>query len=153
MKSARGAAQGKLLRAPLVIPRLPVRRSLSMGLDRAEIDHVPFCAPRPDSRHRAVRWVPSRACRRHALRAAFGTRLSWVAFLSIFFSHGSVFSVPTTIAAPWRGADQLPAPLYPDGDSLDRAAGLLAAAQRPREQAGVLNVWWVHCRNEAKRGV
>jgi acetolactate synthase-1/2/3 large subunit len=53
-----------------------------------------------------------------------------------------VFSVAADSGAP-GALTALPAPSLPDGDALDRAVSLLAAARRPVIMAGT-NVWWGH---------
>src|SRR5581483_3855066 len=74
-----------------------------------------------------------------ALQATVGAP-SGVAFIDFPMDH--VFSVAADNGSPGALTD-LPAPPVADGDELERAAGLLAAARRPVIMAGT-NVWWGH---------
>jgi len=104
-----------------------------------EIDHVPFVAPltrlaaTAQSAEAAGRLVDD------ALRAAV-TPPTGVGFVDFPMDH--VFSMADDDGRP-GALTTLPAAPAPDGDALDRAAGLLAAAHRPVIMAGT-NVWWGH---------
>jgi len=104
-----------------------------------EIDHVPFVAPltrlaaTAQSAEAAGRLVDD------ALRAAV-TPPTGVGFVDFPMDH--VFSMADDDGRP-GALTALPAAPAPDGDALDRAAGLLAAAHRPVIMAGT-NVWWGH---------
>ena len=104
-----------------------------------EIDHVPFVAPL--TRFAATAQSAEAAGRLvdEALRAAVGAP-SGVGFVDFPMDH--VFSVSEDDGRPGALTELPPAPT-PDGDALDRAVGLLAAAQRPVIMAGT-NVWWGH---------
>ena len=110
-----------------------------------EIDHVPFVAPL--TRFAATAQSADAVGRLvdEALRAAVGAP-SGVGFVDFPMDH--VFSEAPTTARPARS--RLPPAPPPDGDALDRAAGLLAAAQRPVIMAGT-NVWWGHAEAELLR--
>jgi acetolactate synthase-1/2/3 large subunit len=104
-----------------------------------EIDHLPFVAPltRFAATAPSAEAVPGLID--EALRATVGAP-SGVAFIDFPMDH--VFSVAVDDGRP--GALSTPtAPVLADGDALDRAVGLLAAAQRPVIMAGT-NVWWGH---------
>ncbi len=104
-----------------------------------EIDHVPFVAPL--TRFAATAPSAEAVCGLvdEALRATVGAP-SGVAFVDFPMDH--VFSVAADDGRPGALTD-LPAPPQADGDALDRAAALLAAARRPVIMAGT-NVWWGH---------
>lgn len=104
-----------------------------------EIDHVPFVAPL--ARFAATAQSADAVCGLvdEALRATV-TAPSGVAFVDFPMDH--VFSVAEDDGAPGALTD-LPSAPKPDGDALDRAASLLAGAQRPVIMAGT-NVWWGH---------
>jgi acetolactate synthase-1/2/3 large subunit len=104
-----------------------------------EIDHVPFVAPL--TRFAATAPSAEAVCGLvdEALRATVGAP-SGVAFVDFPMDH--VFSVAADDGRPGALTD-LPVPPQADGDALDRAAGLLAAARRPVIMAGT-NVWWGH---------
>ncbi len=135
--SAMAAAQQNS--SPLLVlgGRAPAAR-WGMG-SLQEIDHVPFVAPLT----RFAATAPSAAAVSglvdEALRATVGAP-SGVAFIDFPMDH--VFSVADDDGRPGALTD-LAAPPPADGDALDRAAGLLAAAQRPVIMAGT-NVWWGH---------
>jgi acetolactate synthase-1/2/3 large subunit len=138
--SAMAAAQQN--QSPLVVlgGRAPALR-WGMG-SLQEIDHVPFVAPL--ARFAATAGSADDAGRLvdEALRAAVGAP-SGVGFVDFPMDH--VFSVSEDPDAGGRpGAlTDLPAAPSPDGDALDRVAGLLSAAHRPVIMAGT-NVWWGH---------
>src|SRR6202000_2299218 len=106
---------------------------------RQEIDPVPFVAPR--ARFAATAQSAEDAGRLvdHALRAAVGAP-SGVGFVDVPMDpafatsddHGDPAAIP-----------ELPSAARADPGALDRAASLLAAAQRPVIMAGT-NVWWGH---------
>jgi acetolactate synthase-1/2/3 large subunit len=104
-----------------------------------EIDHVPFVAPLTRFAATAPSAEAVSGLVDEALRATVGAP-SGVAFIDFPMDH--VFSVAPDDGHPGALTD-LPAPPLPDGDALERAAGLLAAAQRPVIMAGT-NVWWGH---------
>ncbi len=135
--SAMAAAQQNL--SPLVVlgGRAPAQR-WGMG-SLQEIDHVPFVAPL--ARFAATAQSADDAGRLvdEALRAAVGAP-SGVAFVDFPMDH--VFAMSHDDGRPGALTD-LPATARADGDALDRAVGLLAAAQRPVIMAGT-NVWWGH---------
>ena len=135
--SAMAAAQQN--QSPLVVlgGRAPALR-WGMG-SLQEIDHVPFVAPL--ARFAATAQSAEDAGRLvdEALRAAVGAP-SGVGFVDFPMDH--VFSMSDDAGGPGALTDLPPAPA-PDGDALDRAASLLAAAQRPVIMAGT-NVWWGH---------
>jgi acetolactate synthase I/II/III large subunit len=135
--SAMAAAQQNS--SPLLVlgGRAPAAR-WGMG-SLQEIDHVPFVAPLT----RFAATAPSAEAVSdlvdEALRATVGAP-SGVAFVDFPMDH--VFSVADDDQRPGALTD-LGAPPPADGNALDRAAGLLAAAQRPVIMAGT-NVWWGH---------
>ena len=135
--SAMAAAQQNS--SPLLIlgGRAPAGR-WGMG-SLQEIDHVPFVAPLTRFAATAPSAEAVSGLIDEALRATVGAR-SGVAFIDFPMDH--VFSVAADDGHPGALTD-LPAPPRPDGDALERAAGLLAAAQRPVIMAGT-NVWWGH---------
>ena len=135
--SAMAAAQQNS--SPLLIlgGRAPAGR-WGMG-SLQEIDHLPFVAPLTRFAATAPSAEAVSGLIDEALRATVGER-SGVAFIDFPMDH--VFSVATDDGHPGALAE-LPASPLPDGDALDRAAGLLAAAQRPVIMAGT-NVWWGH---------
>jgi acetolactate synthase-1/2/3 large subunit len=135
--SAMAAAQQN--QSPLVVlgGRAPAQR-WGMG-SLQEIDHVPFVAPL--ARFAATAQSAEDAGRLidEALRAAVGAP-SGVGFVDFPMDH--VFAVSEDDGRP--GALSVPPPAQAaDGDALDRAVSLLAAAQRPVIMAGT-NVWWGH---------
>jgi len=133
--SAMAAAQQN--QSPLVVlgGRAPAGR-WGMG-SLQEIDHLPFVAPL--TRFAATAESPDAAGRLvdKALRAAAGAP-SGVAFVDFPMDH--VFSTAQDQGRPGALTDMPPSPA-PDGNALDRAASLLAAARRPVVMAGT-NVWW-----------
>lgn len=135
--SAMAAAQQN--QSPLVVlgGRAPAQR-WGMG-SLQEIDHVPFVAPL--ARFAATAQSPEDAGRLvdEALRAAVGAP-SGVGFVDFPMDH--VFAVAEDDGRPGALTAAAPTPA-PDGDALDRAAGLLADARRPVIMAGT-NVWWGH---------
>jgi acetolactate synthase I/II/III large subunit len=135
--SAMAAAQQN--QSPLVVlgGRAPAQR-WGMG-SLQEIDHVPFVAPL--ARFAATAQSAEDAGRLvdEALRASVGAP-SGVGFVDFPMDH--VFAVSEDDGRPGVLSELPPAPT-PDGDAMDRAAGLLAAAQRPVIMAGT-NVWWGH---------
>jgi acetolactate synthase I/II/III large subunit len=104
-----------------------------------EIDHVPFVAPL--TRFAATAPSAEAVCGLvdEALQASVGAP-SGVSFIDFPMDH--VFSVAADDGRPGALTD-LPAPPLADGNALDRAAALLAAAKRPVIMAGT-NVWWGH---------
>jgi acetolactate synthase-1/2/3 large subunit len=135
--SAMAAAQQN--QSPLVVlgGRAPAQR-WGMG-SLQEIDHVPFVAPL--ARFAATAQSAEDAGRLvdEALRASVGPP-SGVGFVDFPMDH--VFAVSEDDGRPGVLSELPPAPT-PNGDAMDRAAGLLAAAQRPVIMAGT-NVWWGH---------
>ncbi len=133
--SAMAAAQQN--QSPLVVlgGRAPAGR-WGMG-SLQEIDHVPFVAPL--ARFAATAQSAEAAGRLvdEALRAAVAAP-SGVAFVDFPMDH--VFSMTDDDGGPGALADPAPATAA-DGPALERAAGLLSAAQRPVIMAGT-NVWW-----------
>jgi acetolactate synthase-1/2/3 large subunit len=135
--SAMAAAQQN--QSPLVVlgGRAPALR-WGMG-SLQEIDHIPFVAPlarfaaTAQSAQDAGRLVDD------ALRAAVGAP-SGVGFVDFPMDHA--FSMSEDDGRPGALTALPPAPT-PDGKTLDRVAGLLAAAQRPVIMAGT-NIWWGH---------
>ncbi|HUB57082.1 MAG TPA: acetolactate synthase [Mycobacterium sp.] len=135
--SAMAAAQQNY--SPLLVlgGRAPAQR-WGMG-SLQEIDHVPFVAPLTRFAATAPSAEAASGLIDEALRATVGAP-SGVAFIDFPMDH--VFSVAADDGRPGALTD-LPAAPPADGDALDRAAGLLAAAQRPVIMAGT-NVWWGH---------
>jgi thiamine pyrophosphate-dependent acetolactate synthase large subunit-like protein len=135
--SAMAAAQQN--QSPLVVlgGRAPALR-WGMG-SLQEIDHVPFVAPL--ARFAATAQSAEDAGRLvdEALHAAVGAP-SGVGFVDIPMDHA--FSTSDDDGLPGALAEASPAGRA-DPDALDRAAGLLSAAQRPVIMAGT-NVWWGH---------
>ncbi|WP_025737084.1 acetolactate synthase [Mycobacterium genavense] len=135
--SAMAAAQQN--QSPLVVlgGRAPAQR-WGMG-SLQEVDHVPFVAPL--ARFAATAQSPEDAGRLvdEALRAAVGAP-SGVGFVDFPMDHA--FAVAEDDGRPGALTAAAPTPA-PDGDALDRAAGLLADARRPVIMAGT-NVWWGH---------
>ena len=129
--SAMAAAQQN--QSPLVVlgGRAPALR-WGMG-SLQEIDHVPFVAPL--ARFAATAQSGDAAGRLvdEALRAAVGAP-SGVGFVD--------FSPAEDDGRPGALTD-LPAAATPDTEALDRAAAMLATADRPVIMAGT-NVWWGH---------
>ena len=138
--SAMAAAQQN--QSPLVVlgGRAPASR-WGMG-SLQEIDHVPFVAPL--ARFAATASSADAAGRLvdEALRAAV-TAPSGVAFVDFPMDHAFSMSQDSDIAARPGALTGLPTAPTPDGDALDRAAAMLAAAHRPVLMAGT-NVWWGH---------
>jgi acetolactate synthase I/II/III large subunit len=135
--SAMAAAQQNS--SPLLVlgGRAPAAR-WGMG-SLQEIDHVPFVAPLTRFAATAPSAEAVSGLVDEALRATVGAP-SGVAFIDFPMDH--VFSVAPDDGRPGALTD-LPAPPVADGDALDRAAGMLAAARRPVIMAGT-NVWWGH---------
>ena len=135
--SAMAAAQQNS--APLLVlgGRAPALR-WGMG-SLQEIDHVPFVAPLTRFAATAPSAEAVNELVDEALRATVGAP-SGVAFIDFPMDH--VFSAAADDGRPGALTD-LPALPLADGDTLERAAGLLAAAQRPVIMAGT-NVWWGH---------
>jgi acetolactate synthase-1/2/3 large subunit len=135
--SAMAAAQQNC--SPLLVlgGRAPAGR-WGMG-SLQEIDHVPFVAPL--TRFAATAQSAQAVCGLvdEALRATVAAP-SGVAFIDFPMDH--VFSVADDDPRPGALAEPS-APAAPDGDELDRAADLMAGAQRPVIMAGT-NVWWGH---------
>src|ERR1700729_244892 len=104
-----------------------------------EIDHVPFVAPLTRFAATAPSAEAVSGLIDDALRATVGAP-SGVAFIDFPMDH--VFSVAADTGQP-GALTTSPALSLPDGDALDRAVSLLAAAQRPVIMAGT-NVWWGH---------
>src|ERR1700733_1699903 len=138
--SAMAAAQQN--QSPLVVlgGRAPAQR-WGMG-SLQEIDHVPFVAPlarfaaTAQSADDAGRLVDA------ALRASVGAP-SGVGFVDFPMDHVFAMSEDPNVGGRPGVLSAPPPAQAPDGDALDRAAGLLAAAQRPVIMAGT-NVWWGH---------
>jgi len=104
-----------------------------------EIDHVPFVAPLTRFAATAPSAEAVSGLIDDALRATVGAP-SGVAFIDIPMDHA--FSVAADTGQP-GALTTSPSLSLPDGDALDRAVSLLAAAQRPVIMAGT-NVWWGH---------
>jgi acetolactate synthase-1/2/3 large subunit len=138
--SAMAAAQQN--QSPLVVlgGRAPALR-WGMG-SLQEIDHVPFVAPL--ARFAATAQSADAAGRLvdEALRAAVSAP-SGVGFVDFPMDHAFSMSADTDAGGRPGALADLPQAPAPDGDTLDRVAGLLAAAQRPVIMAGT-NVWWGH---------
>jgi acetolactate synthase-1/2/3 large subunit len=135
--SAMAAAQQNS--SPLLIlgGRAPAGR-WGMG-SLQEIDHVPFVAPLTRFAATAPSAEAVSGLIDDALRATVGAP-SGVAFIDFPMDH--VFSVAADTGRP-GALTTSPEPSLPDGDALERAVGLLAAAHRPVIMAGT-NVWWGH---------
>ena len=135
--SAMAAAQQNS--SPLLIlgGRAPAGR-WGMG-SLQEIDHVPFVAPLTRFAATAPSGDAVGGLIDQALRATVGAP-SGVAFVDFPMDH--VFSVAADSGAPGALTTATAASLA-DGDALDRAVSLLAAARRPVIMAGT-NVWWGH---------
>ncbi len=135
--SAMAAAQQN--RSPLLVlgGRAPASR-WGMG-SLQEIDHVPMVAPLARFAATAGSAEAVSGLVDDALRATL-TAPSGVAFVDFPMDH--VFSQASDDGAP-GALTGLTAPPLPDGDALDRAAGLLAGARRPVIMAGT-GVWWGH---------
>jgi acetolactate synthase-1/2/3 large subunit len=133
--SAMAAAQQN--QSPLVVlgGRAPALRWGQGSLQ--EIDHVPFVAPL--ARFAATATSPEAAGMLidEALQAAVAAP-SGVAFVDFPMDH--VFSEAPDSGLPGALQDVATGPAA-DGAALERAADLLAAAQRPVIMAGT-NVWW-----------
>ncbi|BBX43736.1 acetolactate synthase [Mycobacterium simiae] len=142
--SAMAAAQQN--QSPLVVlgGRAPAQR-WGMG-SLQEIDHIPFVAPL--SRFAATAQSAADAGRLidEALQAAVGAP-SGVGFVDFPMDH--VFSVSEDDGRAGALHTLPPAPVA-DGAALDRAAALLARAQRPVIMAGT-NVWWGHGETALRR--
>ncbi|HYB83064.1 MAG TPA: thiamine pyrophosphate-binding protein, partial [Mycobacterium sp.] len=138
--SAMAAAQQN--QSPLVVlgGRAPALR-WGMG-SLQEIDHVPFVAPL--ARFAATAGSADDAGRLvdEALRAALGAP-SGVGFVDFPMDHVFSLSEDPDVGGRPGALTDLPAAPSPDGDALDRVAGLLSAAHRPVIMAGT-NVWWGH---------
>ena len=104
-----------------------------------EIDHIPFVAPLTRFAATAPSAEAVSGLVDEALRATVGAP-SGVAFIDFPMDH--VFSVAADAGHP-GALTELPALPAADGDALDRATALLAAARRPVIMAGT-NVWWGH---------
>jgi acetolactate synthase I/II/III large subunit len=135
--SAMAAAQQN--QSPLLVlgGRAPALR-WGMG-SLQEIDHVPFVAPLARFAATAGSAQAAGLLVDEALRAAVSAP-SGVGFVDFPMDH--VFSQSEDDGRPGALTDVGTAPA-PDGDTLDRAAGLLSAAHRPVIMAGT-NVWWGH---------
>ena len=135
--SAMAAAQQN--QSPLVVlgGRAPALR-WGMG-SLQEIDHVPFVAPLARFAATAQSAADAGRLVDEALRAAV-TAPSGVGFVDFPMDHA--FSMAEDPGSPGALTD-LSAPPASDMHSLDRAADMLAAAQRPVIMAGT-NVWWGH---------
>jgi acetolactate synthase I/II/III large subunit len=135
--SAMAAAQQNC--SPLLVlgGRAPALR-WGMG-SLQEIDHVPFVAPLTRFAATAPSAEAVNGLVDEALRATVGAP-SGVAFVDFPMDH--VFSAAADDGRPGALTD-LATPPRADGDALEQAAGLLAAAQRPVIMAGT-NVWWGH---------
>jgi acetolactate synthase I/II/III large subunit len=136
--SAMAAAQQN--QSPLVVlgGRAPAQR-WGMG-SLQEIDHVPFVAPLARFAATAQSADAAGLLVDEALRAAVGAP-SGVGFVDFPMDH--VFSVSEDPNQGPGALNDLPPDAAPDGEAVDRAAGLLAAAHRPVIMAGT-NVWWGH---------
>ncbi|TDH57141.1 acetolactate synthase [Mycobacterium eburneum] len=104
-----------------------------------EIDHVPFVAPLTRFAATAASAEQAGRCVDDALRATV-TAPTGVSFVDFPMDH--VFGAAVDDDAVGALSD-LPAPAPPDGTAVQRAADLLATAQRPVIMAGT-NVWWGH---------
>ncbi len=135
--SAMGAAQQN--QSPLLVlgGRAPAAR-WGMG-SLQEIDHVPFVAPLARFAATASSADTVSALVDDALRATVSVP-SGPAFLD--FPMDVVFTESGCDDRPGALTDPRPAPA-PEGNALDRAATLLAGAERPVIMAGT-NVWWGH---------
>ncbi|OBA61862.1 hypothetical protein A5647_09555 [Mycobacterium sp. 1100029.7] len=135
--SAMAAAQQN--QSPLVVlgGRAPAQR-WGMG-SLQEIDHVPFVAPLTRFAATAQSAEDAGRLLDQALQAAVGAP-SGVGFVDFPMDH--VFGVSEDDGRP-GALHTLPSTPGPDGDALERAASLLAGAQRPVIMAGT-NVWWGH---------
>ena len=135
--SAMAAAQQN--QSPLLVlgGRAPALR-WGMG-SLQEIDHVPFVAPLARFAATAQSAVDAGQLVDDALLAAVGAP-SGVGFVDFPMDHA--FSMSEDDGRPGALTSLPPAPT-PDGEALDRVAGLLAAAHRPVIMAGT-NVWWGH---------
>src|SRR3979490_779170 len=128
--SAMAAAQQN--QSPLVVlgGRAPALR-WGMG-SLQEIDHVPFVAPLARFAATAQSAEAAGLLVDEALRAAVGAP-SGGGFVDLPMAH--VFSVSEDPGGP-GALTEVPTGRAPDGEALDRAAGLLAAAHRPVIMAG-----------------
>jgi acetolactate synthase I/II/III large subunit len=138
--SAMAAAQQN--QSPLVVlgGRAPALR-WGMG-SLQEIDHVPFVAPLARFAATAQSAEDAGRLLDEALRAAVGAP-SGVGFVDIPMDHAfSTSDDPDAGGRPGALA-AAPAAGAADPNALDRAASLLATAQRPVIMAGT-NVWWGH---------
>jgi acetolactate synthase-1/2/3 large subunit len=135
--SAMAAAQQN--QSPLLVlgGRAPAGRWGQGSLQ--EIDHVPFVAPLARFAATATSAEAAGKLVDDALRATVAAP-SGVAFVDFPMDH--VFSEVRDRGGP-GALSSLPVAPAPDGDALDKAAALLAGAQRPVIMAGT-NVWWGH---------
>ena len=133
--SAMAAAQQN--QSPLVVlgGRAPALRWGQGSLQ--EIDHVPFVAPLARFAATAGSAESAGVLVDEALRASVAAP-SGVAFVDFPMDH--VFSEAIDGGLPGALSNP-PIPLSADGATLERAASLLAAAERPVIMAGT-NVWW-----------
>src|SRR6201997_1416687 len=133
--SAMAAAQQN--QSPLVVlgGRAPAQR-WGMG-SLQEIDHVPFVAPLARLAATAQSADDAGRLVDEALRAAVGSP-SGVAFVDFPMEH--VFSEATDSGLPGALSNP-PSAANANGAPLERAASLLAIAERPVIMAGT-NVWW-----------
>ncbi len=138
--SAMAAAQQN--QSPLVVlgGRAPALR-WGMG-SLQEIDHVPFVAPLARFAATAQSAADAGRLVDEALRAAVGAP-SGVGFVDFPMDHAFSMSDDPDIAGRPGALTDLPPGPAPDGEALNRAAGLLSAARRPVIMAGT-NVWWGH---------
>jgi acetolactate synthase-1/2/3 large subunit len=135
--SAMAAAQQN--QSPLLVlgGRAPALRWGQGSLQ--EIDHVPFVAPLTRFAATAPSADSVAKLVDDALRATVAAP-SGVAFVDFPLDH--VFGQALDPGGPGALAE-VPASAEVDGDALDAAVSLLAAAQRPVIMAGT-NVWWGH---------
>jgi thiamine pyrophosphate-dependent acetolactate synthase large subunit-like protein len=133
--SAMAAAQQN--QSPLVVlgGRAPALRWGQGSLQ--EIDHVPFVAPLARFAATASSAESAAMLVDEALRTSVAAP-SGVAFVDFPMDH--VFSEAIDSGLPGALSDTASAPSA-DGATLERAASLLAAAERPVIMAGT-NVWW-----------
>jgi acetolactate synthase I/II/III large subunit len=138
--SAMAAAQQN--QSPLVVlgGRAPALR-WGMG-SLQEIDHVPFVAPLARFAATAQSADDSGRLVDEALRAAVGAP-SGVGFVDFPMDHAFSMSEDPDVAGRPGALTAVPPGPTPDAQALDRAAALLATAQRPVIMAGT-NVWWGH---------
>ena len=136
--SAMAAAQQN--QSPLVVlgGRAPALR-WGMG-SLQEIDHVPFVSPLARFAATAQSADDAGLLVDEALRAAVGAP-SGVAFVDFPMDHAFSMSEDPGVADRPGALSGAVAADGADAEALDRAAALLAAAQRPVIMAGT-NVWW-----------